>query len=284
MAIGDFHTHSTHSDGRLTPEQLAGLAARNGVRVMALSDHDTTAGLQQMAAALAKHDMQLIPGVELSTDIPGSEIHVLGYFMKVDDPGFQAELARFREGRLGRGMRMIEKLRGMGMDVSWARVQEIAGDASVGRPHVAQHLVEKGYVQSIPEAFDKYIGRNGPAYAEREKLTPAEAVQLITRAGGLATVAHPQYTPNVEPILADLQPQGLAGLEVYYKDLAPDKVANLLSIARNLRLLPTGGSDYHGLGNPGEREPGMIPLPDTAVEALLAAGEHCAQPRVTVAV
>ena len=179
MASGDFHTHSTHSDGKLAPEALATLAAKGGVRVMALSDHDTTAGVRQMAAALAPHGVQLIPGVELSTDIPGSEVHVLGYFMDIDDPGFQAELARFREGRLGRGMRMIEKLRALGMDVSWERVQEIAGDASVGRPHVAQHLVERGYVQSIPDAFDRYIGRTGPAYAEREKLTPAEAVQLI---------------------------------------------------------------------------------------------------------
>lgn len=280
MAIGDFHTHSTHSDGRLTPPELAALAVRNGVRVMALSDHDSTAGVREMATALARHGVRLIPGVELSTDIPGSEIHVLGYFMNVGDPHFQSELARFREGRIGRGMRMIEKLRDLGMDVSWERVQEIAGDASVGRPHVAQHLLERGYVQSIPDAFDRFIGRNGPAYADREKLTPAEAIELINAAGGIASVAHPQYTPNVEQILAGLKQQGLTGMEVYYKDLGPDRVANLLSIARKLGLLPTGGSDYHGLGNPGEREPGVIPMPDDAVEALLAAGERCAQPTV----
>jgi len=280
MAIGDFHTHSTHSDGRLTPAQLAALAVRRGVQVMALSDHGSTAGVREMAAALQPHGVRLIPGVELSTDIPGSEVHVLGYFMDIDDPHFQAELARFREGRLGRGMKMIEKLRALGMDVSWERVQEIAGDASVGRPHVAQHLLEKGYVKSIPDAFDRLIGRNGPAYAEREKLTPAEAVQLITGAGGLAVVAHPHYTPDAEKILAELATQGLGGMEVYYKDLQPEKVAELLAIARRLGLLPTGGSDYHALGNPGEREPGDIPLPDDAVEALIAAGANCACPVV----
>ncbi len=280
MAIGDFHTHSIHSDGKLSPEALAAMAARNGVRVMALSDHDSTAGVRQMANSLDRFGVRLIPGVELSTDIPGSEIHVLGYFMNIDDAHFQSELLRFREGRLGRGMRMIEKLRELGMDVSWERVQEIAGDASVGRPHVAQHMVERGYVQSIPEAFDKYISRNGPAYAERDKLTPADAVALIRGAGGIASVAHPQYTPNVEETLGELKEQGLTGMEVYYKDLSPDKVEFLLAIARKLGLLPTGGSDFHGLGNPGEREPGLIPMPDHAVEALLAAGETCAMPTV----
>ncbi|MHB8575818.1 MAG: PHP domain-containing protein [Dehalococcoidia bacterium] len=282
MAIGDFHTHSTHSDGKLPPAQLAAMAARNGVRVMALTDHDSTAGIREMARALAAFNVRLIPGVELSTDIPGSEVHVLGYFMDIDDPAFQAELSRFREGRLGRGMQMIEKLRALGMDVSWERVQEIAGDASVGRPHVARHLVERGYVQSIPEAFDRFIGRTGPAYAEREKLTPTEAVALINSAGGIASVAHPQYTPNIETILAKLKADGLTGMEVFYKDLAPDRVSGLLATARSLGLLPTGGSDFHGLGNPGEREPGLIPMPDDAVAALLAAGKDCAMPFIEV--
>ncbi len=282
MARGDFHTHSIHSDGKLSPDALAQLAVRNGVRAMALTDHDSTAGVREMARALAAHGVRLVPGVELSTDIPGSEVHVLGLFMNVDDPHFQDELGRFREGRLGRGMRMIAKLQALGMDVSWERVQEIAGDASVGRPHVAQHLLERGYVASIPEAFDRFIGRNGPAYAEREKLTPAQAVALINGAGGIAAVAHPHYTHNAEAILAELKQQGLTGMEVYYRDLDPNRVADLLAIARNLGLLPTGGSDFHGLGNPGEREPGDIPLPDDALEALLAAGERCAMPMVSV--
>lgn len=280
MASGDFHTHSTHSDGKLTPPQLAALAVKNGVRAMALSDHDSTAGLPEMAAALAPHGVRLVPGVELSTDIPGSEVHVLGYFMDVADPTFQSELTRFREGRLGRGMAMIEKLRGLGMDVSWERVQEIAGDASVGRPHVAQHLLERGYVTSIPDAFDRFIGRNGPAYAEREKLTPAQAVALIRGAGGIAVVAHPHYTRDHEAVLAELKEQGLTGMEVYYRDLPPEKVAELLALAKRLGLLPTGGSDFHGLGNPGEREPGDIPLPDEAMDALLKAGDACACPAV----
>lgn len=280
MAAGDFHLHSTHSDGKLTPQRLAELAAGNGLRVLALSDHDTTAGICEMAAALAPHGIRLIPAVELSTDIPGSEVHILGYFMDIDDPAFQAALARFREGRIGRGQRMIAKLQALGLDVSWERVQEIAGDASVGRPHVAQHLVERGYVASIPEAFERYIGRDGPAYAEREKMTPAEAVALIRNAGGIAVMAHPHYTTGYAEILAELKQQGLTGMEVYYRDLPPESVAELLAVAQRLDLLPTGGSDFHGLGNPGERLPGDIPLPDDAIDALLTAGSACARPMV----
>src|SRR5712692_2147513 len=170
-SIGDFHTHSTYSDGKLTPAQLADMAHHNGVRVMALTDHDTTAGLADMAETLCRYpEISLVKGVELSTDVPGSEIHILGYFMDVDDGNFQEELARFREGRIGRGQEMVRKLRALGMPITWERVQEIAGEASVGRPHVAQALLEQGHVQTIAEAFDRFIGREGPAYAERDKL------------------------------------------------------------------------------------------------------------------
>src|SRR5690242_2159532 len=131
-SVGDFHLHSTYSDGRLQPPQLADMAHRNGVRFMALTDHDTTAGLADMSATLGRYpEIRLIQGVELSTDIPGSEIHILGYFMNVADEGFQRELRGFREGRLGRGQEMVRKLQHLGMKITWERVQEIAGDASV---------------------------------------------------------------------------------------------------------------------------------------------------------
>src|SRR6266567_6790642 len=144
-SIGDFHSHSTHSDGRLTPPQLADMAHRNGVHVLALTDHDTTAGLDEMAETLRRYpEISLVKGVELSTDIPGSEVHVLGYFMDVEDQTFQDELARFRDGRLGRGQEMVRKLQALGMPITFERVQEIAGDASIGRPHVAQALLESG--------------------------------------------------------------------------------------------------------------------------------------------
>lgn len=274
-SIGDFHTHSIYSDGRLQPSQLADMAHRHGVRVMALTDHDTTAGLVDMAEALRRYpEISLVQGVELSTDIPGSEIHILGYFMDVEDQDFQQELTRFREGRLGRGQEMVGKLRDLGMDITWERVQQIAGDASVGRPHVAQALLEKGYIQTIAEAFDRYIGRDGPAYAERDKLTPEQAITLIRRAGGIAFFAHPTYTKDMESVLPSLKAAGLTGMEVYYKAYPEDTVATLKRLADQYDLMPLGGSDYHGLGNADDREIGDIPLPEEPVRRFLAVGDE----------
>jgi 3',5'-nucleoside bisphosphate phosphatase len=274
-SIGDFHTHSTYSDGRLQPAKLADMAHRNGVRYIALTDHDTTAGLAEMAHELERYpEIKLIQGTELSTDIPGSEIHILGYFMDVENQDFQRELARFREGRLGRGQEMVEKLRALGMDVTWARVQEIAGDASVGRPHVAQALLEKGYVQTIAEAFDRFIGRDGPAYAEREKLTPEQAIDLIRAADGIAFLAHPSYTKGMETFLPGLKQAGLTGMEVYYKAYTPEQVESLRRTAKQEGLMPLGGSDYHGRGNADDREIGDIPLPEAPIKDFLEIGEE----------
>jgi predicted metal-dependent phosphoesterase TrpH len=272
-SIGDFHTHSTYSDGKLTPSHLAEMAHRHGVRVMALTDHDTTAGLADMAQALSRYpEISLVPGVELSTDIPGSEIHVLGYFMDVEDQHFQQELSQFREGRLGRGQEMVRKLRDLGMDITWERVQEIAGDASVGRPHVAQALLERGYVKTIAEAFDRFIGRDGPAYAERDKLTPEQAIELIRSAGGLAFFAHPSYTKDIESVIPSMKQAGLTGMEVYYRSYPPETVEWLRTVAERYDLMPLGGSDFHGLGNEGDREIGDIPLPEHAIDRFLQAG------------
>jgi predicted metal-dependent phosphoesterase TrpH len=273
-SAGDFHIHSTYSDGKLTPTQLAEMAHKNGVRVMALTDHDTTAGLEDMAQALSRYpEISLIKGVELSTDIPGSEIHILGYFMDVEDTAFQAELAKFREGRVGRGEEMVRKLRALGMDISWERVQEIAGDASIGRPHVAQALLEKGYVATIAEAFDRFIGRDGPAYAERDKMIPQQAIELIRGAGGIAFFAHPSYTRDMHSILPSLKAAGLTGMEVYYKAYSKETVESLRQAAERFDLMPLGGSDFHGLGNADDREIGDIPLPEEPIRRFLSMGE-----------
>jgi predicted metal-dependent phosphoesterase TrpH len=272
MAKADFHNHSTASDGRLTPTQLVDLAAANGVRVFALTDHDSTEGIAEARRAADKHEgFFLIPGVELSTDIEGDEVHILGYFSheQVANPDLQAALARFRAGRFERGRQMVEKLNAIGKPITWERVLEIAGEASVGRPHVAQALLEAGHVRSIPEAFDLYIGRNGPAYAEREKMTPREAVETLRRYGAPAVMAHPSYTKSSSTVLPELVGCGLAGMEVYYRDYTPDLVAELARKAKELGVLPLGGSDYHALNNPGEREPGDIPLPDDVARNFL---------------
>jgi predicted metal-dependent phosphoesterase TrpH len=270
VAKGDFHCHSTASDGRLTPTQLIDLAAQRGVKVFALTDHDSTEGIAEARAAAAKHPgFTLIPGVELSTDIEENEVHVLGFFREVDDPELQAALARFRAGRYERGRRMTERLAALGLPISWQRVQEVAGDGSVGRPHVARAMVEAGHVQSIQEAFDRYIGRNGPAYVERLKMTPPEAVVTLRRFGAPPVLAHPRDIQDLEAVIAELMTAGLAGMEVYYKDYDEETIQRLAAICEKFGLLPLGGSDYHALQGPGEKLPGDIPLPDGAIEAFL---------------
>ena len=272
-AKGDFHLHSTCSDGRLSPTELMELAAKNGLRVVALTDHDSTEGITEAQAVADRVGLRLVPGVELSTDIPGNEVHVLGHFIDWQSERFQTLVQRFRDGRVGRGMEMVRKLNALGLEIRWERVREIAGEASVGRPHVALALQEAGHVSTIAEAFDKYIGRNGPAYAEREKLFPEEAVEMIIACGGLPTLAHPLYVDEPEPIIAMLTEHGLFGMEVYYKDYDGEAIARLLALAERYRLLPMGGSDFHGLDRANERTPGDIPLPDEIIDEFLKRGD-----------
>jgi predicted metal-dependent phosphoesterase TrpH len=271
----DLHTHSNCSDGLLTPTALVELAVSRGVQIMALTDHDSTEGLPEALQAASHYpDFTLIPGVELSTDVPGSEVHVLGYFLDPKDSHLQEELTRLRSLRRDRGRRMVEKLRDLGLDISWERVQAIANGGAVGRPHVAQALLEKGYIGSTQEAFERYIGRNGPAYVERAKMTPAEAVAFLHHQRALPVLAHPREMENLEDLLPTLQEAGLAGMEVYYQDYDEATIERLLTIARRHGLLPTGGSDYHGLGGEHERLPGDIPLPDEVIDAFMALAER----------
>ncbi|HWO94042.1 MAG TPA: PHP domain-containing protein [Dehalococcoidia bacterium] len=269
MSIADFHTHSTRSDGILPPAELVRLAASRGVRLLALTDHDSMEGIPEALEAARQAGLLLIPGIEMSTDIPDDEAHVLGYFLDPSDEALQAELARMREARFDRGRRMVAKLNEMGVPVRWERVQEIAGDASVGRPHVARALLEGGWIASFDEAFERYIGRNGPAYAERDKLTPADAVRFILDHGGVAVLAHPREIATLEPVLDQTVEAGLAGMEVYYRSYSEDDIARLASVASAWGLFPLGGSDYHGQGSEGERLPGDIPLPDAAIAHFL---------------
>lgn len=270
----DFHTHSNRSDGTLTPTALVELAVSRGVRIMSLTDHDSLEGIAEALETASRYPgFTLIPGVEMSTDIPGSEVHVLGYFVDPRDVPLQEELVRLRNSRWDRGRRMVEKLRSLGMDVKWERVQAIAAGGAVGRPHVARALLEKGYISSLPEAFQLYIGRNGPAYVERAKITPVETVALLHRQGALPVLAHPRDTNDLQGLLPTLKGAGLVGMEVYYQDYDEGSIERLLAIARSHDLVPTGGSDYHGLGGEQERLPGDIPLPEEAIEAFMALAE-----------
>ncbi len=268
----DLHTHSTASDGIYSPTELLERAKGIGLRVLAFTDHDTTGGLEEAAQAAAKLDIDLIPGIEINTDIAGGEVHVLGYFPEFQRPAFQAILKILRDARERRGQRMVELLNEQGIHVSWDRVREIAQGA-VGRPHVAKALLEAGYVQTIGEAFDTYIGKGCYAYVPRYRLTPEDAVRLIASANGLPVMAHPVELPGLDELrnwLPDLKAAGMVGLETYYGPYTPDEEQALRALADEFDLIPTGGTDFHG--------PGIHPtplggrhVPYEAVERLKAA-------------
>ncbi len=264
-AMVDLHLHTTASDGRLSPTELIHLLASQGLKQVAISDHDTTEGLAEAFAAAEEFpDMRIIPAIELSTDIPGDEVHMLGYFLRHEDEELQKILREFRMGRLERGRMMVEKLATLGINIEWERVQEIAGEGSVGRPHIALAMVEKGYCKEPKDAFPEYLGRNGSAYVERSKMTPPEAVDMLIRFGAVPVLAHPAYLNDMETTIAELAEAGIVGLEVHYAQFSPETVQQLAGLADRYGLIPCGGSDYHGLGNEGEPLPGTLgPPPET---------------------
>ncbi|HAJ01601.1 MAG TPA: PHP domain-containing protein, partial [Dehalococcoidia bacterium] len=209
-AMVDLHLHTTASDGRLSPTELIHLLASQGLKQVAISDHDTTEGLAEAFAAAEEFpDMRIIPAIELSTDIPGDEVHMLGYFLRHEDEELQKILREFRMGRLERGRMMVEKLATLGINIEWERVQEIAGEGSVGRPHIALAMVEKGYCKEPKDAFPEYLGRNGSAYVERSKMTPPEAVEMLIRFGAVPVLAHPAYLNDMETTIAELAEAGI---------------------------------------------------------------------------
>jgi len=270
----DLHIHTTASDGKFSPEEVVYKSATLGLSVIAICDHDTVDGVAdalQMASALPT---KVIPGVELSTLAPGNEVHVLGYFIDYTDPELRAALADSRNSRRERAQAMIAKLKGLGIHIDWQRVQQIADNASIGRPHIALAMLEKGYVTSFKEAFTKYISCGGPAYAERCKITPAEAVALIIKADGLPVLAHPTTINDPETMIAQLKAAGLVGMEVYYNGYTDDERNSLARMASKYNLIATGGSDYHGLDDSTETMLGEANVPPESAEQLIALAQQ----------
>jgi predicted metal-dependent phosphoesterase TrpH len=270
LGQADLHLHSTASDGRLTPAQVVREAAKRGLRFISLTDHDTIDGIAEAKdAAKSYPNLKLIPGVEVSTDIPHGEAHVLGYFIDYTDRELAERLEHFRNSRLERARKMVAKLDKLGVHLDWRRIEEIAGPSVMGRPHIARAMLEKGYIDDFKQAFTDYIGRDGPAYVEREKVTPAEAVALITRARGLAVLAHPFTVGQPEAMITELKSAGLAGIEAYYNGYSDEEKDRLIAMARRYNLIATGGSDYHGLDST-ETAIGGVDLPLASVEELIA--------------
>lgn len=271
MTKGDFHLHSTASDGVHTPTWVMDAAARAGIQVLSLTDHDSTEGLAEAGLAASRLGLRLIPGLELSTDLGKADVHLLAYGFDRNGSKLQDFLAAQREGRLGRTRTIVEILRANGMPIELKRVLEIAGEATVGRPHVARALLERHHVASVQEAFDLWLGNGKPADVNREKLEPADAIRLIHDNGGVVFVGHPVFiSDNYPAAVEQLAAWGVDGVETYYKHYDAETVAAHAALAARLGLATSGGSDYHGLGNPDDREIGDIPFGDDHVDAFVA--------------
>jgi predicted metal-dependent phosphoesterase TrpH len=267
----DLHIHSTASDGKFTPAEVIGEAAEKGLSYIALADHDTVDGIAAAKkAAKAFPGLTVIPAIEISTDIPQGEVHILGYFIDYTDAELLARLEEFKNSRRRRAEQMVAKLANLGMPVEWRRVLELAGGSTIGRPHIAQAMLEKDYVPSFKDAFDEYLGHGKPAYVEREKMLPAEAVGIIVKAKGLAVLAHPLTTEDPEGLIVELKPAGLVGLEAYYNGYSNEEVEDLLALAQKHGLIATGGSDFHGIEPEEETSIGGANVPLEAVERLIA--------------
>ena len=265
----DLHLHTLASDGRLSPTELIQLVANQGLETISITDHDSTEGLAEAYEAAKKFPyMRIIPGIEMSADIPGDEVHVLGYFLDYHDVEFQEMLTELRRGRVGRAQVMVEKLVALGKPVEWERVLHFAGDGTVGRPHIALAMVEAGYFKEPKEAFEEYLGNDGLAYYDRPKLNPTESVAMIRKVGGVPVLAHPTFMNDMEAGIASLKKEGLVGMEVYYAQYDDNTVRHLARLAREYDLIPCGGSDYHGLGNTGEPLPGTLGPPEETVKLL----------------
>ena len=268
----DLHLHTTASDGTLSPAQLIDLVAEAGLRIVAVTDHDTTDGIPEAMEAAERHqDLTLITGIEFGAEIGESEVHLIGLFVDFTNADLQASLRRFREERVDAARGTVEKLGTLGVNISWDRVRELAG-GTVGRPHIARALLEAGYVRNVPEAFDRYLGSDGPARVPRPKFPPVEALNIIHAAGGVGIVAHPRTVKHLGDVLTPLVDGGLAGIEVYAEKYGREQQDEYRALAQKYDLVESGGTDYHAFGNENEVMPGKSGPPPATAQMLFERG------------
>jgi predicted metal-dependent phosphoesterase TrpH len=266
----DLHVHTNSSDGKYSPSEIVAIAACNGVTLLAITDHDTVNGVREaQLAARAFPEMRIIAGVEISSHAPGSEVHILGYFVNIENADFLKQMAILNSSRIERATAMVAKLKAIGLDINIERVRQLAGAGSIGRPHIAQALIEKGYVNSFQEVFTRYLGQGCPAYVERIKLSPTEAIKLILRNGGLPVLAHPTTVCEYESVIAKSVTHGLAGLECYYGDYPTEQRNELSALAKRYSLITTGGSDFHGIDGSTEVMLGEAGVPTECGENIM---------------
>jgi predicted metal-dependent phosphoesterase TrpH len=262
------HIHSTASDGTLTPSEVVRLALARGLRVIALTDHDTVGGVAEAQAA-AGTEIEVIAGVEINAEGGGTSLHMLGFYIDPRNPSLTEKLRTMRDARLERARKMLKRLRELGMPLAWEDVQALAGGESVGRPHVARALLDRGYVATVREAFERFIGPGCPAHIPRLRLTPAEAIRAVVEAGGVPVLAHPAHSgPAVVERIPEFVGYGLRGLEVYYPRHSPDEIEMLLRLCREHGLIVTGGTDFHGPDSEEGAPLGSVYVPTECAERL----------------
>jgi len=262
VKFADLHIHTQASDGWLTPDMAVEQAKDAGLAAISIADHDSVSGIEAAIWAGKKHGVEVIPGVELSSGFEGRELHLLGYFVDWRDKKFQDKLLTIQEARVDRAKRILNRLRNLNINISYNVVIVIAG-GTVGRPHIAKALLDRGYVRTVQEAFEKYLGIDRPAYVEKYPLSPAEAMRIIHKAGGISALAHPVFS-RTDEVLPELVDQGLQAIEVYHSRHDAMATRHFEELAKKYDLLIVGGSDAHGREVP----VGAVKIPYELVEKM----------------
>ena len=254
MSRIDLHLHTTHSDGSFSTRDVMAFAKQAGLTALAITDHDIVEGIAEATAIGAELGIEVVPGVEISSRLGESELHILGYFLNWTDPLLAQRLSTLRDSRHTRNPKIVQRLNELGIPMTYEEVRALAGTESVGRPHIARLLMEKKFVTSAKEAFDRYLANGRPAFVDRELPEPAEAVRWIREAGGVPVLAHPTWVrtsaDGLRTLVRDLKAAGLGGIEVHYSTHTPSQTTEYLELAKQCDLLVTGGSDFHGVTKP----------------------------------
>jgi hypothetical protein len=279
MGYVDLHLHTTASDGVRSPSNLVNYAKEKGLQAIAITDHDTIEGLEEAMAEGRGINLEVIPGIEISAEYSPGSMHLLGYFLDIHHPLLNERLAYLQKARAERNPKIVEGLNRLGIKVTYEDVIKASGGGQVGRPHFAQVLLERGYVRSIQEAFERFLKKGAPAYHDKFRFKAEEAIHFIQEASGVAVIGHPNTlgangVSELDALLSQLVKEGLKGIEVYYPEHSPAEVATYKFLAEKYGLVMTGGTDYHGIeGNNLEVGVGRgnMKLPYSMVEALKAA-------------
>ncbi len=267
MRLVDLHVHTTASDGLYSPAQLVGEALKRGLAAVAITDHDTMKGLQELDSTTANCSLEIVPGIEFSTFYQKKEIHLLGYYCDPENLQLQETLSKNHRDRHLRMEKMVNKLKEMDVFVELDEVLATVKGGVIGRPHLAAVLCQKGYCSTVEEAFNSYIGYNRPAYVERAPFSPGEAIAVIKEAGGFPVLAHPGLG-NDDTYIPSLVHAGIKGLEVYHPEHDAASITKYLRLAREYDLVVTGGSDFHGEHSGPSLHIGTVTVDYSSLEAI----------------